>query len=75
MTPRHDLLPRVRAGESPARRFSRQRLAEAIRKSLGGKRGGVNRRDREEGGEPCPVRPNRPLDLSGGAAAALEFDD
>lgn len=23
----------------------------------------------------CPVEPNRPLDLSGGAAAALEFDD
>ena len=28
-----------------------------------------------ETGEPCPVDPNRPLDLSGGAAAALEFDD
>ncbi|MBX9861035.1 MAG: hypothetical protein K2Y20_15805 [Sphingomonas sp.] len=26
-------------------------------------------------GEPCPVAPNRPLDLSGGAAAALEYDD
>lgn len=26
-------------------------------------------------GEPCPVVPNRPLNLSGGAAAALEFDD
>jgi len=28
-----------------------------------------------EAGEPVPVNPNRPLDLSGGAAAALEFDD
>jgi len=26
-------------------------------------------------GETCPVEPNRPLNLSGGAAAALEFDD
>ena len=26
-------------------------------------------------GEACPVEPNRPLNLSGGAAAALEFDD
>lgn len=26
-------------------------------------------------GQPCPVEPNRPLNLSGGAAAALEFDD
>lgn len=25
-------------------------------------------------GEPCPVKPDRPLTLSGGAAAALEFD-
>ncbi|WP_294100830.1 hypothetical protein [Sphingomonas sp.] len=25
-------------------------------------------------GEPSPVEPNRPLNLSGGAAAALEFD-
>lgn len=27
-----------------------------------------------EAGEAVPVEPNRPLDLSGGAAAALEFD-
>lgn len=26
-------------------------------------------------GDPVPVRPDRPLDLSGGAAAALEFGD
>lgn len=25
-------------------------------------------------GDPCPVKPDRPLTLSGGAAAALEFD-
>lgn len=29
--------------------------------------------DLEEGG--VPVEPNRPKDMSGGAAAALEFDD
>ncbi|MBI0473881.1 hypothetical protein D9601_00700 [Sphingomonas sp. MA1305] len=29
----------------------------------------------EAGGDPCPVTPDRPLDLSGGAAAALEFGD
>ena len=28
-----------------------------------------------EAGETVPVEPNRPLDLSGGAAAALTFDD
>ncbi len=39
----------------------------------------VNRTIRKRGsgdaaGEPCPVEPNRPLNLSGGVAAALEFD-
>ncbi|WP_374943942.1 hypothetical protein [Sphingomonas sp.] len=28
-----------------------------------------------EAGESVPVEPNRPNDLTGGAAAALEFDD
>jgi hypothetical protein len=28
-----------------------------------------------EAGENVPVEPNRPSNLSGGAAAALEFDD
>ena len=36
---------------------------------------GDTRRGGEPGGEPCPVEPNRPLDQSGGAAAALEFGD
>ena len=30
---------------------------------------------RGTGGEAVPVEPNRPNNLSGGAAAALEFDD
>ena len=30
-------------------------------------------RDKDEGG--VPVEPNKPKNLSGGAAAALEFDD
>ena len=25
--------------------------------------------------DPCPVEPNRPLNLSGGAPASLEYDD
>lgn len=28
----------------------------------------------QPGSEPCPVTPDRPLDLSGGAAATLAFD-
>jgi len=35
----------------------------------------LKRRDDRGESEPCPVMPHRPLDLSGGAAAALEFDD
>ena len=31
------------------------------------------RKDLDDGG--VPVEPNKPLNLSGGAAAALEFDD
>jgi hypothetical protein len=31
------------------------------------------KRDLDDGG--VPVEPNRPRDLSGGAAAAVEFDD
>jgi hypothetical protein len=37
------------------------------------KRFGRNKHDTEDGG--VPVDPNQPLGLSGGAAAALEFDD
>lgn len=44
-----------------------QRMADRLRRR--GKRPGG------EAGEAVPVKPNRPLDLSGGAAAALEFDD
>ena len=66
MTPRHDP-PRGRKPRPVAPHArSMARLIEARRR-----RG----RDRPDaGGEPCPVEPNRPIDLSGGAAAALEFD-
>lgn len=43
-----------------------RRLGDRLRR--GSKRPGG------EAGEAVPVEPNRPLDLSGGAAAALEFD-
>ena len=33
------------------------------------------KRPGDEAGQAAPVTPHRPLDLSGGAAAALEFDD
>jgi hypothetical protein len=41
------------------------------------RRGGNRKRGRDldDGGLPMPVEPNRPPNLSGGAAAALEFDD
>ena len=35
--------------------------------------GAGSKRDLDDGG--VPVEPNKPRDLSGGAAAALEFDD
>ena len=34
-----------------------------------------HKRSDGEAGESVPVEPNRPNNLSGGAAAALEFDD
>ena len=44
---------------------------------LGGTPGTRRRRPRPDGLEPdgVPVRPDRPSGLSGGAAAALEFDE
>jgi hypothetical protein len=68
MRPRHD----------PTSGFRRPILARAALMAL--VRTAVKRGRRPdarggEAGEPVPVNPNRPLDLSGGAAAALEFDD
>ena len=65
MRPRHDPSPTTPQGPKSS---LLARLARAAIKR--GRRGG-----RDTGEEPCPVEPNRPLDLSGGAAAALEFDD
>lgn len=42
-------------------------MERAPRNRPPGPQGGVD-------GAPVPVRPDRPLNLSGGAAAALEFD-
>jgi hypothetical protein len=46
-----------------------QQILSAL--NQGRKKPGGNRPDTDS----CPVRPDRPLDLSGSAAAQLEFDD
>lgn len=52
-------------------------LAPRIRLVLATAARGVNKKrgPGQAESDPCPVAPNRPLDLSGGAAAALEYDD
>jgi len=64
-----DLGPRPTAAQQ--RRIAQwerflQRLAESLRRGP---------RKPGEAGEAVPVKPDRPLDLSGGAAAALDFED
>ena len=72
MRPRHDPAPKVPAGYETARRAAERALHDHVWAKLSHLR---RRGDDSDGGEPCPVEPNRPLNLSGGAAAALEFDD
>ncbi|WP_203308459.1 MULTISPECIES: hypothetical protein [Sphingomonas] len=69
MRPRHD----KPTGKPVELRLSaaRLRLASEIARR---RRGGPDGRGLP-GADPCPVTPDRPLDLSGGAAAALAFDD
>ena len=69
MRPRHD--PPGKRGTSPARGTSLARSLVERLKRRGRRPGGSDVAD----GEPCPVDPDRPLDLSGGAAAALTFED
>lgn len=69
MTPRHDRP----TGKPVELRLSAARLRVA-RESARRRRGGPDGRGLP-GADPCPVTPDRPLDLSGGAAAALAFDD
>ena len=68
--PTPDLGPR-RSSEERLRiareRTFASRLADRIKRR--------NKRRDGEAGDSVPVEPNRPNDLSGGAAAALEFDD
>ena len=64
MRPHHDPLP---GNKRPAR--VSVALARAAARALRPRRGPEG-----EAGETCPVRPDRPLDRSGGAAAALPFD-
>lgn len=65
-----DLGPRLSSEE-------RLRIAQDkafVRKMVERVRRNIKRSD-GEAGESVPVEPNRPSNLSGGAAAALEFDD
>jgi hypothetical protein len=52
-------------------------LAPGIRLVLSSAFGGTNKKrgPGQADSDPCPVEPNRPHNLSGGAAAALEYDD
>ena len=74
MHPRHDPVPKVPAGRYAGRSFAETALMAKVMRRV--RRGPAfkGRPDVADGGEPCPVESNRPLDLSGGAAAALEFD-
>lgn len=68
--PRRDLPPRPRLpiGRSLPRGFTYLLLAQALRR-----RKGRPPREGDSGG--VPVEPDRPLGLSGGAAAEPDFDD
>ena len=68
--PTPDLGPRL----SPAERLRLAREKTFVRRMVERLRRGP-RRPGGEPGESIPVQPDRPLDLSGGAAAALAFDD
>jgi len=73
--PRHDFSPRPprrdAGGRSFTPGFAYLAIAEAMRR--GRRRKGPTGKDLDEGG--VPVEPNRPKGLSGGAAAALDFED
>ena len=73
LRPRHDPVSDLQPGSASAQRAAERNIVAQIQARLGRRRG--RKPDGEAGGELCPVEPNRPLDLSGGAAAALEFDD
>jgi hypothetical protein len=71
--PLHDHASRRSNAERVQREQARAmvRAMEARFKKPGSKR----KRPEDDGGEGVPVEPNRPNNLTGGAAAALEFDD
>lgn len=69
MTPRHDP-PR---GRKPRASMAGAGSALARALALRGRRRRPGSPG-QPGSEPCPVTPDRPLDLSGGAAATLAFD-
>ena len=63
--PRHDPVPRVL--RSLKREPLYLKVVRAVRRKP--------KSGKDDGGLPMTVEPNRPNNLSGGAAAALEFDD
>ncbi|MEA3062804.1 MAG: hypothetical protein QOJ94_2585 [Sphingomonadales bacterium] len=69
--PRPAFLPRIPRVPTPAG-LTAAALALALQRLNRG-RPKSKREDSEEGG--VPVEPNRPNSLTGGAAAALEFDE
>lgn len=57
------------------RMLVRAALRDGLRPGLMGPKRRKPRPDKGGLADPLPVEPNRPNNLTGGAAAALEFDD
>ena len=71
--PTHDHAPRRLPAGSVRRDRRETLLARIAQHALSRRRKRPGKDD--AGGDPVPVEPNRPNNLTGGAAAALEFDE
>ncbi|UVO49850.1 hypothetical protein M0208_04690 [Sphingomonas sp. SUN019] len=71
--PTHDHSPRRLSVERLLRAQERAGLRRLVARFK--KRDRKPKRPADDGGEGVPVEPNRPNNLTGGATAALEFDD
>ena len=71
--PTHDHAPRRSQAEIARRKHHERLMAQIMPQAVPRKR----KRPGKDGagGDPVPVEPNRPNNFTGGAAAALEFDD